>query len=214
MLRLGSRLSLCLLLGIGLQGCGTRGADSSELRAIIDGPWTTVCLPGAGGSGSREIRLELERASLIERRERFYSDADCQKASGELSFRGRYELQVTPLEYTYTIDILFDTASALFSSEEGRAALETELACPLAAEAQNQMQDLSARAGGECAALSPLPLKNWNILAVRRGQSLTFGDGMRREAERPATVTFDDPARSFVPLRAFLLKLTDLQKYY
>lgn len=204
-----SYVTLWLGLGccLGLSGCGLDGERTSELRAVIDGPWTTICLSDAAAQASTAVELKLEGAQLIERRELYYSDMNCERLAAELILAGRYELEVTPREQIYLIDIRFESIKAALHQEGGRERLSTRLGCSTQDWPLDLSQELSAAAGGPCSALGALPQKNWNLLAIRRGQSLTFGAGMEPDNLRPEDVSFDDPTRSFVPQRLSLLRL-------
>ncbi len=192
-----------LLLFAFVCACSSPSDKNTSLRAVVDGPWTSGCiaLSPPDTFASYEIRLELARASIYDRRERYFKDSACQEQLGEVRFQGTYELSVTPTEFVYLIDIEIEKLSALASNEVGRQTFENLRYCGVSAWTTGKEEDIGLSTSLPCRSFGAVPFKNWNLLAIRRGQSLSFGADLSPDNLRPDQIEEEAPNRKFAPVR-------------
>jgi hypothetical protein len=152
---------------------------------VVDGVWSTTCVPRQDLFAAYRIVLNLEKAQELARTEYYYADAACEEALATLEYQGSYELMVTGRDFIYGIDIFLMEQSLAALNPKGQQRLEElafcgQLTWPLAVAQNPQSFDPS-----HCTALGPMPLKNLNLVEVNRGFSLDFGSDLAHENERP-----------------------------
>jgi hypothetical protein len=164
--------------------------SSSEppLYSVIDGSWSTVCMPRQDLFASYRLTLDLKNAQDATRTETYYADSACEDAVATLEYQGSYELMVTARDFIYAIDFIYQQQALAALNAEGQARLEAAAFCghkqwPLA-EAQYPL----SFDPGNCTAVGPVPLKNLNLVHVHQGFRLDFGVDLLHENERPVNV--------------------------
>jgi len=170
-----------------MHACSSSPAEP-QLYSVVDGSWSTTCVPRSDLFAAYRIDLHLQNARDVVRTEYYYADASCAETLATLEYKGRYELMVTGRDFIYGIDFFLLEQSLAALNPKGQQRLEELAFCghqiwPLA-EAQNpQSFDPSY-----CTAVGPMPLKNLNLVQVNRGFSLDFGGDLADENERPLEV--------------------------
>ncbi|WP_141734608.1 hypothetical protein [Oligoflexus tunisiensis] len=172
---------------LGMSACSGSSADP-PLYSVVDGSWSTVCVPRQDLFASYRIALDLKNAQDATRTETYYVDAACEEAVATLEYRGLYELMVTSRDFTYGIDFMYQEQALAALNAEGQARLESAAFCgreqwPLA-----EAQDPLSFDPGNCTAVGPVPLKNLNLVHIHQGYSLDFGVDLAHENERPINV--------------------------
>lgn len=172
---------------LGLAACSGSSA-SPPLYSVVDGLWSTACIPRQDLFTSYRIDLDLKNAQDVTRREYYFADATCSEALAFLEYRGTYELIVTNRDFIYAVDLIYQNQALEALNTEGQARLEAAAFCgrrdwPLAEEQYPLSFD-----PGNCTSVGPVPLKNLNLLRVNRGFSLEFGADLAHENERPVDI--------------------------
>jgi hypothetical protein len=137
---------------------------------------------------SYRIELAMQHAQDVSRTEYYFADPDCATPLAQLEYQGSYELIVTARDFIYAIDLFYATQALSALNGEGQEILEKTGFCgrqqwPLA-----EAQDPLSFDPQNCTAVGPVPLKNFNLVEIRRGFSLNFGSDLAHENERPVEV--------------------------
>jgi hypothetical protein len=168
------------------------GASSQpELHSVVDGQWSTACMPRSDLFAAYRIELDLRKARNVTRSEYYFADADCAEAVATLEYRGIYELMVTGRDFIYGMDLAFSEQSLAALNAKGQERLEASAFCGRQQWPSAEAQHPLTFDPGNCTAVGPVPLKNLNLVEINRGFSLKFGTDLAHENERPVDVMLE-----------------------
>ncbi len=189
--------ALSLASGISLMfGCQKNDAQR-PLVSIVDGDWQTNCLPHKAPFLSRRLSYSYSEAHLVQRREESFFDEACLEAAGTTSFRGTYELEVTRQPYIYQINLYYDDITAAALTASAADVYDRAQFCDITNWTIGSEEDITLRAGDGCPAYGIVPVKNWNLVQVKRAISLRFGVDIAHDNQRPQDVSDEDPTLLF-----------------
>ena len=170
---------------------------NKALVSIVDGEWQTSCLPHAAPFLSYRAHYSYENARTVLRREEKFFDKACLDGATLVQFRGTYELEVTREPFVYQINLFYNeiTAEALTTA----AADEWKQGdfCGKQDWEPGVQQDIGLRSAEACPSFGILPVKNWNLVLVKRSISLRFGTDISHDNIRPEQIEGEDPTLTF-----------------
>lgn len=168
-------------------GCAPQASPS--FHSVIDGHWQVPCTKKDSLFEAFAIDLELQNAKNLVRREVYYADQGCTQPLASLAYEGTYSLlMVQTKDYFYGVDLQIERQTITPLSDQGVERLHEVNFCGQTAWTLGGDFEPLSFEPANCTAVGPVPLKNLNLVEIRRGRTLRFGGEIAIENERPTEV--------------------------